>query len=735
VSSAHRGTGSRSEWRRVAADEHGNDPVCAYLEKGGCWGRITWHHPLGKKRDPLFTIPACEGHHGEITARDNKMAAKTNTPRKGRPPAAKAPAKADPEEIGWPRHLAAIGVVLLIPAVWQKDVTLAVRTEAAYGLLILAGLYLVATGARRREATTRVRVLAAREMKADPDLVAQHKWWQVTRRPVDAWGWTGVFKVRPMSGVITYPTSVQDHDLRVLSAVEDAFWNKLGATVEWTPLEDRLSWTRLDKGTGQVDTRRADMSAPAGDTQSIPVTASGSPLVALEETLTHDLNNSFRVSNKVLPIRARVVGSDADGPTEIVVSYPPGYVDKSDEDQLLLLNRVTAKTGQRWQTDWRTTEMTVTLTRRPFIATDIPFPFDLGCKDMYRVPFGLGESRVVEWVLKQSPHLLVAGDTGGGKTRTLTEIAYALLLRGWRLILVDGKGFSFAALRHLPGVIGVGLKDGEKMNHQLERACAEIARRNQLVMDDDREPESFERWMVMVDEGELVFDHITAWWDAARDRQKDPKTAPGLDAFSEIVRVGREVGVHLVLATQSVSAGIFGTSGVRDQMAARLAMGPLSLENARMMFGRADVGRDILAVPGRATFQPAKGMSGAEVQIFHAPRPKPSGAYPEEHEAFLTELADRIHAVQPGGRKLAAVPVGSPEPEVVDFDDIARACQRDGHVWIILDGEPVKATGVADSEEKGVVAELLFIDTKGHPRMAAFTQEESFVVAEAPEAA
>lgn len=155
------------------------------------------------------------------------------------------------------------------------------------------------------------------------------------------------------------------------------------------------------------------------------------------------------------------------------------------------------------------------------------------------------------------PHGLVAGTTGSGKSELLQTLVVSLALRhhpyDLGFILVDFKGGgAFSPLAHLPHTLGLVTNiSGNLAERALVALEAEIKRREHLfnsvnVSDiaryqdlywqrQGRGIEPLPRVVIIVDEfAELVTDY--------------PEF---MDGLVRIARVGRSLGIHLILATQS----------------------------------------------------------------------------------------------------------------------------------------------------------------------------------------
>lgn len=224
-----------------------------------------------------------------------------------------------------------------------------------------------------------------------------------------------------------------------------------------------------------------------------------------------------------------------------------------------------------------------------------------GERAFLRVPIGINDSHEpVLLDLKESselgmgPHGLCVGATGSGKSELLRTLVLALVAthppEDLALVLVDYKGgATFAPFANLPHVAGV-ITNLENQAGLVERVHAslagEVKRRQQILKDagnvadigdyaalrasgrPDLEP--LPHLFVVIDEfGEL----LTAKPDF-------------IDLFLSIGRIGRSIGVHLLLSSQRIEGG--NLKGLDTYLSYRLGLRTFSADESRTVLDTTD---------------------------------------------------------------------------------------------------------------------------------------------------
>ncbi|HET9174113.1 MAG TPA: DNA translocase FtsK 4TM domain-containing protein [Candidatus Saccharimonadales bacterium] len=171
--------------------------------------------------------------------------------------------------------------------------------------------------------------------------------------------------------------------------------------------------------------------------------------------------------------------------------------------------------------------------------------------------------------LAKMPHLLVAGQTGSGKSVMINTILTSLLYRNspadLKLILVDPKTVEMAPYADIPHLLTPVITEPEKCISALKWAVAEMERRYRALAEIQKR-NIVEYNAVKKDEGMpyivIVIDELAdLMMMAARDVEA---------LIVRIAQKARAVGIHLVLATQRPSVDVI-TGLIKANVPARIA--------------------------------------------------------------------------------------------------------------------------------------------------------------------
>lgn len=181
--------------------------------------------------------------------------------------------------------------------------------------------------------------------------------------------------------------------------------------------------------------------------------------------------------------------------------------------------------------------------------------------------------------LDKMPHLLVAGQTGSGKSVMINTILTSLLYRNspadLKLILVDPKQVELKPYDEIPHLLTPVITEPEKCISALKwavaemerryRALAEVGKRNIAEYNNFKKEEGMPYVVIVIDElADLMM-------MAARDVEA---------LVVRIAQKARAVGIHLVLATQRPSVDVI-TGLIKANVPARIAFKTTSQVDSR----------------------------------------------------------------------------------------------------------------------------------------------------------
>lgn len=208
-----------------------------------------------------------------------------------------------------------------------------------------------------------------------------------------------------------------------------------------------------------------------------------------------------------------------------------------------------------------------------------------------QLSFAIGKDisgKVVVGELGKMPHLLIAGQTGSGKSVMINTLLSSLLYRNspsdMKLILVDPKQVEMAPYEDIPHLLTPVITEPEKTISALKWAVNEMERRYKLlaaekirnIRDYNKKLQSRAKKIAIADENGNVQQHEDGsmpYIVIVVDEMADLMMIAKRDVEALIVRLAqkaRAVGIHLVLATQRPSVDVI-TGLIKANVPARIS--------------------------------------------------------------------------------------------------------------------------------------------------------------------
>ncbi|MPQ97027.1 type VII secretion protein EccCa [Modestobacter sp. I12A-02628] len=221
-------------------------------------------------------------------------------------------------------------------------------------------------------------------------------------------------------------------------------------------------------------------------------------------------------------------------------------------------------------------------------------------RDRLRFPLGVGADRsVLALDVKESaldgmgPHGLVIGATGSGKSELLrTLVLAAATTHGpdvLNLVLVDFKGgATFAGMSQLPHVAAVitNLQDDLSMVDRMREALAGEMNRRQEVLRDAGNMVSVRDYERARLQGAPLAPLPTLFLVVDEFSELLSQKPEFAELFAQIGRLGRSLGLHLLLASQRLDEGRL--RGLESHLSYRIGLRTFSESESRTVLGVPD---------------------------------------------------------------------------------------------------------------------------------------------------
>ncbi|MBP6989690.1 DNA translocase FtsK [Candidatus Shapirobacteria bacterium] len=203
-------------------------------------------------------------------------------------------------------------------------------------------------------------------------------------------------------------------------------------------------------------------------------------------------------------------------------------------------------------------------------------------KSKISVPLGLdvaGQPKVAD--ISKMPHVLIAGQTGSGKSICINSWISTLLFRASpdevRLIMVDPKRVELSQYNGIPHLLTPVIVEPEKVVSALKWAVNEMERRYKLFTEvGAKNIESYNNLS-----GFQAIPYIVIFIDELAEIMLF-SPAEVEDNICRLAQMARAVGIHLVLATQRPSVNII-TGLIKANIPTRIAFAVASMTDSRVV--------------------------------------------------------------------------------------------------------------------------------------------------------
>jgi S-DNA-T family DNA segregation ATPase FtsK/SpoIIIE len=267
--------------------------------------------------------------------------------------------------------------------------------------------------------------------------------------------------------------------------------------------------------------------------------------------------------------------------------------------------------------------------------------------------------------LAKTPHILIAGATGAGKSSCINSLITSILMRSTpdhvRMILIDPKMVEMGQYERVPHLLTQVVTDPKKAANALAWACREMDRRYELLSEVGYR--DIDGYNAAHDAGKLASKH------SAFDEHGQPRQFPRLpyilvvvdeladlmmvaardveESICRIAQKARAVGIHLVIATQRPSVNVI-TGLIKANIPARLAFAVSSLADSRVILDQPGAERlvgkgDMLLLPPSSnTTQRIQGSWVSEEEVRRVVEVWRSQAQQVEPEPLVVSDTDEM---------------------------------------------------------------------------------------------
>jgi len=207
---------------------------------------------------------------------------------------------------------------------------------------------------------------------------------------------------------------------------------------------------------------------------------------------------------------------------------------------------------------------------------------DVAIPDDYKfpIPIGLdarGDPVVIDLANPVSPHALIAGATGSGKSVCINSIIYGLIKRlppsKLKLLMIDPKRVELAKFKNLEHLIEPIVMDADDASRSLRRLINEM-----------------EETYIYMEQNQIT-DISMAWWKERNviivDEYADLVAANESIAryIAILAQKGRAAGYHIILATQRPSVDVI-DGVIKGNFPTRIAFSVVTGTDSRVILDR-----------------------------------------------------------------------------------------------------------------------------------------------------
>ena len=206
-----------------------------------------------------------------------------------------------------------------------------------------------------------------------------------------------------------------------------------------------------------------------------------------------------------------------------------------------------------------------------------------------RIAVGLGKDNLGRYIvadIAKMPHVLIAGQTGSGKSVCINSIIMSILFRASpeevRLILIDPKVVELSIYNDIPHLVCPVITDPKKAANALDWTVAEMTRRYKLFAEKGvRDIKGYNKALA---EGEKAMPQMVIIINELADLMM---VSPGEveDSICRIAQLARACDMHLIIASYRPTKNVI-TDIVKANISTRIAFSVASQAESKSIIGQ-----------------------------------------------------------------------------------------------------------------------------------------------------
>lgn len=214
--------------------------------------------------------------------------------------------------------------------------------------------------------------------------------------------------------------------------------------------------------------------------------------------------------------------------------------------------------------------------------------------------------------LAKMPHLLIAGQTGSGKSVGMNGFLVSLLYKNapsdLRMILIDPKRVELGIYNGIPHLLTPVINEPDKALNSLKWSVAEMIRRYDVL--NVSKVRNLAEYNAKVSRKDRM-PNIVIVIDELADLMMSGNKKEVETTIARIAQMARAVGMHLIVATQRPSVDVI-TGLIKANIPSRIAFTVASLVDSRTILDR--MGAEDLLGRGDMLYSPSGSMSPERIQ-------------------------------------------------------------------------------------------------------------------------